>query len=238
MLWSFDEKCFAKRIVSLLFFFCVQMGCTGNAADKPADQVYPSPDGKWEVRAIWISDDFRRDVKVINRETGKSYCGLQGAPESGFGAKYIYVLWSPDSRFAAIVETYGRIAAYCHLVAIQKGEAIDLKRVWEKAAPDTEEFPCSLLKEKDKKRWSGIWGSNSGDVNEPTSFVKWLNNRDLVLGVDFSTDLRATAQEPEEHLTVSTTITMRMDGKGGARIISGKYNTYEKTRYDKKQNGK
>ncbi|MEI6562223.1 MAG: hypothetical protein WCO68_09090 [Verrucomicrobiota bacterium] len=222
MLGSFD----GKRFVFLLFFFCVPMGCVGNAADKPEDQVYPSPDGKWEVRSTWVSDDFRRDVQVINRETGKSYFGLQGAPESGFGAKYIYVLWSPDSRFAAIVEVYGRIASSHYLVAIQNGIPVHLGEVWEKAAPDKEEWPCCLLKEKDKKRWSGVWQSADAD---PICFGEWLSNRDLEIKIQFSTDLQATKKESLKRLRVSTTITLRMDDKGGARIIAGKYDRYEKT---------
>lgn len=216
-----------KRIAWLLCLIGIQTGYSQNAGNQPADEVIPSPNGKWEVRSIWISDDFRRDVKVINKETGKSYLGLQGAPEKNeLGAKYINANWSPDSRFAAIVEVYGRIASEHYIVAIQNGTPVHLREVWKNAAPDQEEWPCCLLKENDKKRWSHIWKSATID---PIGFGKWLNDRDLNINVEFSTDLRATENEPQQRLRVSTTITLRMDDKGGARIVAGKYDRYEKT---------
>ena len=216
-----------KRLVALLFLFCVQMGCASDDADKPADEVFPSPDGKWEVHSTWISDSYRRDFKVINRETGKSYFGMQGSPGANeVGPRHINVLWSLDSRFASIYETLGRITHEGYLIAIQNGIPEQLGKVWEKAAPDKEGWPCCLLKEDDKKRWSGVW--YSAEV-EPVGVFEWLNDRDFVITVEFSTDLRATKKEPLERLRIATTITLRMNDKGGARIIAGKYDRYEKT---------
>lgn len=195
---------------SILLLITSLSGFTVHANDT---LTFPSPDKKWTIIAIWISDRYRYDWELKNLKTGKTYFGLKGSPaDNEIGCKNLNVVWSPDSHYAAINCVIGRITEDVCLVKTDGNEPIDIGAGWENTLSPNETFEVSLLKEKDKKRfdgWQHLW----------VDAQKWLNNSDLLIEADMGVWLKPAEKQPKERVDVSALITVHFDKSGNGHIV-------------------
>ena len=184
--------------------------------------TYPSPDHRWTIIATWINDNYSYDFVLKDNKTGKTFFGLDGQKpaDNEMGCKNVEVIWSPDSRFAAINVSIGRITSDICLITTDGKEPSDMGSGWLNTPKET--FEVSLLKEKDKKRfegWQHLW----------ITAKKWINNSELEIDADMGAWLKATEKTPRERLDVSAVLTVRIDKTGNGHILRGKYEAYDKT---------
>jgi hypothetical protein len=192
----------------LILLFLMQIGAMRLLA-VPEDMNFPSPDGRWAVEGHWIGDKGYA-YKVEELKSHKSFLDYGPVPDDEVLPVRLDAIWSPDSRYVALTEYYGRAMQELEVFAltgpVPKG--IELKLVSGKLPLEE-----TLLHPEDVPKYDGYNRLLTGAVS-------WLNARDLVVGIDARIFLKDTKTGAASILDTSWQKTVRCTPMGGSVISS------------------
>ncbi len=99
----------AWRALALALALSSAVATARGELDKP--QVFPSPNGRWQVVVHHVPDHFGFDFELQDRRHGQVYFRQEKISPDETLPKSVWVYWSPNSRRAALDLPYGRAVA-------------------------------------------------------------------------------------------------------------------------------
>ncbi len=188
----------------------------------PPDINSPSPDENWTVQARWVNGEPSQDGylwTLSNRKTGKVFFAEKPDPDEILPHRF-EVLWSPNSKYAAINIYYGRIV-YGVVVIRLTDDPVEINPLPSDPKASLEQ---TLLRREDIPLWDG-----SGEAL--TCAERWLDGSSLVVVVNMKTRIKDKVSGQVATLGIRWRKTVKFEGNKG-QVVNQTCDIYDKEEVD------